>query len=258
MRSTRQLLHEFGIDQRIFWRNPAAVFFTIALPVLLLLLLCAVSSSQSGHTTGTGLISVNVYVPAMITLGVAYAAFADLAIRLTMARERGSLKRVRGTPLPPVLVVCARMATALVLAGLLVVLPTLLGALIYGTAMPSDLWLLAGTIAVAVPSLAALGFALTILIPSEPAAAPIANALLLPLFFASGLFISSDVLPEFLRKIAVIFPLRPLFELMTDAYGSSHQSFGAVAAHLGLIAAWGVVGLALALTRFRWVPQAQR
>ncbi len=258
MRAARQLVHEFAVDQRIFWRNPAAVFFTVALPVLLLLLLCTVSSSQSGHTAGTGLISVDVYVPAMITLGVAYATFADLAIRLTMARERGTLKRVRGTPLPLALVVCGRMATALVLASLLVILPTLLGALLYGTALPSRLLLLLGTLAVAVPSLAALGFALTIVVPSEPAAAPIANALLLPLFFASGLFISYDVLPQLLRDVAVVFPLRPLFELMTVAYGSSHQNVGALAADLAVVAAWGLVGLVLALTRFRWVPQAQR
>lgn len=258
MSPIRQLFHEFGVDQRIFWRNPAAVFFTIALPVLLLLLLCAVSSSQPGSAAGTGLISVDVYVPAMITLGVAYAAFADLAIRLTMARERGTLKRVRSTPLPPVLVVCGRMATALVLATLLVILPTALGALLYGTALPGKLWLLVGTLVVAVPALAALGFALTIVIPSEPAAAPIANALLLPLFFASGLFIDSDVLPQALRDIAVVFPLQPLFELMTVAFGSARASAGALAADLAVIAAWGAVGLALALMRFRWVPQAQR
>lgn len=258
MTSLRQLIHEFRFDQRIFWRNPAAVFFTVALPVLLLLLLCAVSNSQSTHSAGSGLIAVAVYVPAMITLGVAYAGFADLAIRLTMARERGSLKRIRGTPLPSVLLVGGRMATAMVLAAVLVIAPTLLGALIYDTPLPSNLWLLIGALAVAVPALAALGFALTIVIPSEPAAAPIANALLLPLYFASGLFINYEVLPRFLQDVAAIFPVRPLFELLTDAYGSTHQTAGAVLGDVGLIAAWGVGGLVVALARFRWVPQAQR
>jgi ABC-2 type transport system permease protein len=252
----RRLAHEFRFDQRIFWRNPAAVFFTVALPVLLLLLLCSVSSSHAGGTAGTGLIPVEVYVPAMITLGVAYAAFADLAIRLTLARERGTLKRVRGTPLPASFLVCGSMASAIVLAAVLVVLPTALGATIYGTPLPGQVWLLGAAVAVAVPSFAALGFALTIWIPSEAAAAPIANAVLLPLYFASGLFIDHDVLPPFLQRIGAAFPIRPLFELTTHAFASGPPG-GEIVLDLVRIAAWGAAGTLVALWRFRWVPRGQ-
>lgn len=257
MSPVRRLLHELSFDQRIFWRNPAAVFFTVALPVLLLLLLCSVSAANGGGV-GDGLVSVDLYVPAMITLGVAYASFADLAIRLTLARERGTLKRLRGTPLPPAFAICGSTSSALVLAVILVVLPTGLGAAIYDTPLPSDVGLLILTLIVAVPSFAALGFALTILVRSEAAAAPIANAALLPLYFASGLFIDFDVLPGLLQTIGSVFPLRPLFELLVDAFGSGTRGGGATAGDLAQVAAWGLSGLLLALWRFRWVPEGQR
>jgi len=255
--AARRLLHELSFDQRIFWRNPAAVFFTVALPVLLLLLLCSVSSANGGGVGG-GLVSVDLYVPAMITLGVVYASFADLAIRLTLARERGTLKRLRGTPLPPAFAICGSTSSTLVLAVILVVLPTGLGAAIYGTPLPDDIGLLLAALIVAVPSFAALGFALTILVRSEAAAAPIANAALLPLYFASGLFIDFDVLPGPLRAIGSVFPLRPLFELLVDAFGSGAPEAGAAAGDLAQIAAWGSFGFLLALWRFRWVPEGQR
>ena len=40
------------------------------------------------------------YVPAIISLAVISATTQSLAINLTQDRERGLLKRVRGTPLP--------------------------------------------------------------------------------------------------------------------------------------------------------------
>lgn len=257
MSAPRRLLHELSFDQRIFWRNPAAVFFTVALPVLLLILLCAVSSANGGGVGG-GLVSVDNYVPAMITLGVVYAGFADLAIRLTLARERGTLKRLRGTPLPPAFAICGSTSSALVLAVILVALPTALGAAFYGTPLPQDVGLLLAALIVAVPSFAALGFALTILVRSETAAAPIANAVLLPLYFASGLFIDFDVLPGLLQAIGSVFPLRPLFELLSAAFGSGTLDGGTAASRLAQIAGWGMFGLVLALWRFRWVPEGQR
>jgi ABC-2 type transport system permease protein len=253
----RQLLHELKFDQRIFWRNPAAVFFTIALPALLLVLLGSVSSANS-LLVGGGLIPVEVYVPAMIALGVAYASFADLSIRLVLARERGTLKRLRGTPLPPIFVVFGSMSSAILLAVVLVAVPILLGTTIFGTELPGRLGLLAAALLVGVPSLAALGFAITILIPSEAAAAPIVNAVLLPLYFASGFFLDYGVLPGFLQSIGSFFPLRPLFELLTGAFTEPVPGGATVARDLGQLAAWGLAGLLLALWRFRWVPQGQR
>ena len=67
-------------------------------------------------------------------------------------------------------------------------------------------------------SFCCLGIALTALIPSQDAAAPIVNALLLPLYFLSGVFVPDDELPSGVIDFANHFPIRPFFQAIFDAY----------------------------------------
>ena len=61
-------------------------------------------------------------------------------------------------------------------------------------------------------SFCCLGIALTAPIPSQDAAAPIVNAMLLPLYFLSGVFIPDDQLPNGVLHFADVFPIRHFFE----------------------------------------------
>ena len=100
-----------------------------------------------------------------------------------------------------------------------------------------------------------LGIALTAAIPSQDAAAPIVNALLLPLYFLSGVFIPDDELPSGVIDFANHFPIRHFFEAFFDAYmpagGGSALDWG----NLAVVAIWGVAGLLLAIRFFRWTPR---
>ena len=100
-----------------------------------------------------------------------------------------------------------------------------------------------------------LGIALTALIPSQDAAAPIVNALLLPLYFLSGIFIPDDELPSGVIEFANHFPIRDFFQAFFTAYlpgGGSGLDWG----NLAVVAVWGVAGLLLAIRFFRWTPRA--
>ena len=99
-----------------------------------------------------------------------------------------------------------------------------------------------------------LGIALTAAIPSQDAAAPIVNALLLPLYFLSGVFIPDDQLPSGVIHFADAFPIRHFFEAFFDAYvpGGAARLLGQPRG--GRV--WGVVGLLLAVRYFRWTPRS--
>ena len=56
------------------------------------------------------------------------------------------------------------------------------------------------------------------MIPSQDAAAPIVNALLLPLYFLSGIFIPDDELPDGVINFANHFPIRDFFQAFFNAY----------------------------------------
>ena len=111
-------LHLFSYDLRAFLRNRQSQFFTLALPVLFLVIFASVFGG-SGNTTAVagGRISTSVfYVPGIIALGIISACFGNLVASVTAQRERGVLKRRRATPVPAAAVIAGRVLTAVVIA----------------------------------------------------------------------------------------------------------------------------------------------
>ncbi len=46
MSAARLALHQLRFDQKTFWRNPAAVFFTVALPLIFLVIFSTVFGNE--------------------------------------------------------------------------------------------------------------------------------------------------------------------------------------------------------------------
>jgi ABC-2 type transport system permease protein len=248
------LLHQLRYDQKAFWRNPPAVFFTVLFPVVLLLIFATVFSGQTIEVDG-GIEITAYYVPAIITLAVISATMQSLAMSLVIAREDGRLKRGRGTPMPAWVFIAGRVGNSIVVALLMLALIALLGRILYGVAIPlSEAPAILVTLVVGAAAFSCLGIALTAIIPSQDAAAPIVNALLLPLYFLSGIFIPDDELPGGVIDFANHFPIRDFFQAFFNAYlpgGGSGLDWG----NLAVVAIWGVAGLLLAVRFFRWTPR---
>jgi ABC-2 type transport system permease protein len=248
------VLHQFRYDQKAFWRNPAAVFFTVMFPVVLLLIFATVFGGKTVDVDG-GIETTAYYVPAIITLSVISATMQSLAMTLVIAREDGRLKRGRGTPMPAWVFIAGRVGNSIVTALMMLILIALLGRVLYGVAIPwGETPAILVTLVIGAASFSCLGIALTAAIPSQDAAAPIVNALLLPLYFLSGIFIPDDELPDSVISFANHFPIRDFFLSFFHAYlpgGPSGVDWG----NLAVVAVWGVAGLLLSIRFFRWTPR---
>jgi ABC-2 type transport system permease protein len=246
------VLHQLAYDQKVFWRNPAAVFFTVAFPVVLLLIFATVFGDERLDVAG-GIDSTRYYVPAIITLAVVSATMQTLAMSLVIAREDGRLKRGRGTPMPAWVFIAGRIGNSIVVALLMLILVAALGRVLYGVPVPwAEAPQLLVVLVIGAAAFCCLGVALTAAIPSQDAAAPIVNALLLPLYFLSGVFIPEDELPAGVIEFADLFPIRHFFEAFFGAYVTGS---GFAWDHLAVVAAWGAGGLLLAVRYFRWTPR---
>jgi ABC-2 type transport system permease protein len=256
MSAAELVAHQFRFDQKSFWRNPASVFFTVMFPVLLLVIFAVVFSGQKVDIGG-GIKVDAYYVPAIITLAVVSATMQSLAMSLTIAREDGRLKRGRGTPMPPWVFIAGRVGNAIVVSLMMLLLIATIGKVAFTVPIPwSRLPEIVFTLAVGAAAFCCLGIALTAAIPSEDAAAPIANFTLLPLYFLSGVFIPEDQIPNGVLTFASVFPVRHFFEAFFSVYepagaGGAGLQWG----HLGVVAAWGALGLVLAIRYFRWTPK---
>jgi ABC-2 type transport system permease protein len=232
---------QFRFERKLFWRNPSAAFFNFLLPLLLLVLIATAFAGEPDE--------LEVLIPGVAGMGVLATTFTSLAFNLTLLRDEGVLKRIRGTPMPAGAYLAGLVGSATLNAVLQVVLVVTIGNLVYGVDWPQDPLLLAAFTLLGVVCFAALGVAFSHLIPNEDAAPAYTNAVFLPLIFISGVFYSADDLPEALKTIAEVLPLKHLIDGLSEAIVGGG---GDVAAAAVVVAAWAAAGLFLAVRFFRW------
>ena len=232
---------QFRFERKLFWRNPSAAFFNFLLPLLLLVLIASAFGGDEEE--------LDVLVPGVAGMGVLATTFTALAFNLTLLRDDGLLKRIRGTPMPAGAYLAGLLGSASLNAFLQVALVVLIGNLVYGVDWPQDPLLLVAFTALGVICFAALGIAFSHVIPNEDAAPAYTNAVFLPLIFISGVFYSSDDLPPVLLGIAEALPLKHLIDGLSHAMVGGGGDIGAAAAVVG---GWALAGIFLAVRYFRW------
>lgn len=257
MNPLAQMAHQARFEFKLFWRNPASVFFSVGLPLVFLFLLGAVFGGGDDTDSTYGLSADQYLVPAIMTLGIVSVAFMNVAMTVTYQRERGILKRMRGTPLPTGIFIAARACVAVLNALLIAFVILAAGKLAYG--IDIDLARIVGTVVITVigaVAFCAMGFALTVVIPNEDAAPAVTNMIALPLYFVSGVFGQVDQLPTLLADVGRVFPISHLAACLFELF-SPHADgpFSFAAKDIGVVLAWGVGALVVAAWKFRWEPQ---
>ena len=249
--------HQFRYDQKTFWRDPASVFFTVMLPIIFLFIFATIFGNESLEELG-GVKTTTYYVPAILTLAVISATMVSPAISITQDRENGVLKRVRGTPLPSWVFVAGRVGNAVVISLLMAILVIAIGRVVYGVDVPgATLPAVLITLAIGAAAFNCMGFALTVVIPSEDAAPAVTNAVALPLYFISGILIPETEIPDGVLHVADVFPFRHFFEAFFAAFDPQTTGSGIEPGNLAVVAAWGVAGLLVAAIAFRWTPHSE-
>src|SRR3954468_24170076 len=114
----------------MFWRNPTAAFFGFVLPLGLLAIFGAVFSSRRED--------LDVIVPGIAAMSIMSATFTSLAYNLTTLRERGILKRLRGTPLSPNAYLSGLAGNAVANAALQLALVIVVGHVAFDVAWPTE------------------------------------------------------------------------------------------------------------------------
>src|ERR1700685_4212601 len=121
---------QYRLERRMFWRNPSAAFFNFLLP-LLFLVAGGVILHGKQH-------DLNLLVPAIAGLSVLSTTFTALAYNIVFLRERGVLKRIRGTPLPTTSYFGGIAGNAVTNTALQIAIIVLAGRLFLGIAWPAD------------------------------------------------------------------------------------------------------------------------
>ena len=238
---------------RGFLRDPSALGFTALFPVLLLLLFSAIFTGATRF--GDAHVPARTYYTAsIIAYEIMLVSFASLVVRVTTNRERGLLKRFRGTPMPSWVYLFSEIARTLVVVVVTVLVLLSVGAGFYHVRLSANLVVgLVTYTAAGVFCFSALALALTRLSPTADSASAFGPLAATILAFLSGVFIPVAIMPAWMLDLGKVFPLEHMARGLQVAF-LVPGSTGVTWTDLGVMVAWGVAGLVVAMATFRWEP----
>ena len=255
-RPVQILAHQIRYDAIVHLRNRQARFFTIALPIGMLVLFASIFGTSNFGPNNHYIPASTYYVATQIAFGAVDAAFMSLAAYIVSTRESGVLKRRRATPQPAWTIVASRAVTAVGTSIVVSLALLVIGRLGFGASIPARSLLPLGvTVLVGSFTFCCLGFAVSSLVNSVESAQPVVMASSLPLFFVSGVFIPWALIPHWLQYVAVVFPVRHFAAAalapLTSVTGAGWRPWD-----LAVVLAWGLIGMIVASRRFGWAPRS--
>lgn len=235
-------------EGRLFLREPVGVFFTVLFPSLLVGILGAVPSFREPADDLGGLRVIDLYVPIAVALSLAMVALSALPTVLAGYRERGVLRRMSTTPVPPWMLLAAQLVVGLVTAVVALILVTVLARVAFDVPLPGQIAGFVVAFLLAAAALFAIGLFVSALVPNGKAGNAVGTLLFFPLMFFAGLWLPRASMPGALRRVSDITPLGAGVQALQDAtHGSWPQPL-----HLAVLAGYLVIFGAAAATWFRW------
>jgi ABC-2 type transport system permease protein len=241
---------QVAYEQRAFWRNRTRAFFSFGMPIMLLLIFASLNSGKIEQLHDIKYVVF--FLPGIMAYGIVITQFVNMAGGLAIQRDNGLLKRMRGTPLPGWAYVTGRVGSTALTSVMMAAVMIVLGEAFYGVHLRAEA-LPAITIAVLLGSatFAALGMAAVSIIPNAEAAPVVANVLILPLSFISGIWYPMTDAPSWLLDVAKVFPIQRLADSLQTAFDPVNHGSTFAGNDLLILAIWLVAGVRLAMVFWR-------
>ncbi|GAB3814930.1 ABC transporter permease [Micromonospora zhanjiangensis] len=253
-------LRQGRLEIRQFLRSRESVVFTMLFPVVMILIFASIFTGDIGG----GVKFTQYFVTGMIATGLLTVGFQSLAIQIPIERDRGVLKRLRGTPMPKWVYFAGKVVMVAVIGVAETALLLVVAALLFDLKLPDTAgkWLTFGWVgALGITACTLCGIAFSSLARTGRGAPATVTPVALVLQFVSGVFFVFTSLPSWMQQLAAIFPLKWMCQGLRSVFlpasfgaqepGGSFE-LGKVALVLGL---WCVIGLVLCLTTFRWTTK---
>jgi ABC-2 type transport system permease protein len=249
------LWRQVRAQNKLFLRNPFAAFFSLAFPLMFLLLFGSLNGSARIQELGN-IRYIQFLAPGMLAFAVISTCYTGLATGVAINRDEGVLKRVRGTPLPPWIYISARILSSVwfsvVSAVIMVAAAVLLFHLqVVGRMLPAAVV----TLLLGAACFCALGMAVAAVIPNGEAAPVVANFSFFPVAFVSDLFFPSEGAPAWVGAVGSVFPVKHFARAIETTFNPLVPGSGFRFGHLAVLVVWTAAAVFVALRFFQWEPR---
>jgi ABC-2 type transport system permease protein len=235
-------------ETTLFFREPIAVFFSLAFPPILMVILGSIPAMREPDKGFGGLRGIDIYAPIIVALAIAMFALSGLPQQFATYRDKGILRRMRTTPVKPVVMLGAQllMCSAMSIGVMVVVLA--IGRFAFTVSLPDQPLAYLIAYVLCATAMFAVGLLVASLAPNGKGAGAIGTLLFFPVLFFAGLWVPRAVMPELLRHISDFTPLGAGVQSLQDAAAGHWPQL----LHLGVMLGWTVVAGGLAARYFRW------
>lgn len=245
-----------------FRRSREELFFTLALPVGMLLLFGTIFRNDEIGVAGAEVSFAQYFAAGMIGSSIWWTCFHNAAVYVPLERDSGALRRLAGTPMPRAAYFAGKAAAALLITIVETAILITLGVVLYHLRMPdAGRWLTFSWVLLLGSAACLLfGFAVAGLIPAGRSASAVVSPFAIVFQFLSGVYFVYGDMPGWLQGIGGVFPLRWLTLGMRSVFLPEHfrevepQHSWHQWLTLIVLASWCAGGAAISYVTFRWTP----
>ena len=237
---------------KLFGREPVALFFTLAFPLMVLLLFGMIfgnaADPQYGPQYGGGYGYIDALVPGLAALIIGTVALMSIPVATATAREQKILRRYKATPMPPLVYLVADITTNVFIALIGLVILVIAAPLVFDLRFGGNWVYVFGGFLLSAFSFAAVGYIVAGLSPTGRIAAVVGQVLYFPMMFLSGVGFPPEIMPAGVRAVAQWLPLTHVVNLLQNLWFGQGWS-GQSVLILGLML---VLGTVISVYTFRW------
>lgn len=245
----KSLLKMTWMEAKLFLREPIGAFFTLVFPLMMLFIF----GSIYGNTPPPGASSQGVIdglIPTFSAMVIGIAGLMSITITMATYRENGILRRLRTTPISPLVVLVAQVIVVFVMTGLGMLLLVTAGKLAYHVRFEGNAFSFLGGFILASLSFFGIGFVLAGIMPTARTAQIVALALLYPMLILSGAAWPRELMPTTVQKFAAFLPMTYVVNLLRGLWVG--EAWGQHLMDVGVLIAMLVLGIVMAMKTFRW------
>lgn len=206
---------------------------------------------RSEEVSAQDLEYIDFLMPGIVGMNVMQLAIFSVAFGLVIEKQRGVLRRVMATPMPPIRFLAGHVLMRLVLATVQVMILIGVAVLLFKVTVVGSLFDVLALTTLGSIMFLTFGFALAGWATTDNQVAPVAQLVTLPQLFLSGVFFPRESAPEFLRPVTDVLPLTFLNEALREVSAQGATLVDVRGDILGMIV-WSVIGFAVALRLFRF------
>jgi ABC-2 type transport system permease protein len=238
------------LEIKIFVREPLGVFGTVGIPVLVFVVMTRLLGASVTAAPRQPGWPGSSFLPVLTSILIALSAVVSLIAIVSIYREGGILKRLRATPLPPVVILAAHVLVKLIFTAITLVAMLLAGRRYFPA--DADIPLVSFGLALLFTtwSILSIGFVIASVVPTARFAQPLATMIVYPMLGVSGLFYPIERMPPVLQTIAHVSPLTYAVSLLDGIWKG--ESWLAHGADLGALVLTFAICTAISAKVFRW------